>query len=423
MNTWIELLNGGMVGLFGSILAASFCGIGQDRRRSWYFGCGMTVIFLLQYGMSFFYEFAFLQRIYPLYFHLPCWILLATITRKCLWSLISILCAYLCCQLRHWFALLLNFLLSGGETAQNMMELVITIPLLLALLHFISPALRQVSGYSRKMQCQFAAIPAIYYGFDYLTCVYTRLLLDGTPVAVEFMPFICCIAYLVFLLYNVIKEEERHQLEQVQKTLDLQLKQAVREINLLRETQEQARRYRHDLRHHLQYLSACIQNGEPARAQAYIAGIFQEIEGQKIGYYCENEAANLVFSAFVSRAAREGIAFEIQGNLPTDVAISEQDLCVLLSNALENALHACQSLDIAQKGCTISVQMYQRDGKVFLQVRNPCEETVSFRKGLPVSDQPEHGIGIQSICAIVERYGGIYTFCVQNGSFVLRVSL
>ena len=32
-------------------------------------------------------------------------------------------------------------------------------------------------------------------------------------------------------------------------------------------------------------------------------------------------------------------------------------------------------------------------------------------------------IGVSSICAIVERYGGLYSFSVKEGKFVLRVSL
>ena len=41
----------------------------------------------------------------------------------------------------------------------------------------------------------------------------------------------------------------------------------------------------------------------------------------------------------------------------------------------------------------------------------------------PVTDRPGHGIGVGSICAIVERYGGLYSFSVREGKFVLRVSL
>ena len=184
-----------------------------------------------------------------------------------------------------------------------------------------------------------------------------------------------------------------------------------------------ASQYRHDLRHHLQYLSSCIGSGQAEQAQAYISDICEEIEAQKVQRYCENEAANLILSSFAGRAQKNGVSMHIQGTLPAFILVSDSDLCVLLSNALENALHACCSLVAEGKACEIDVQFYERGGKLFLQVTNPCRNTVHFEKGLPVSDRPGHGIGVQSICAIVRRYGGVYAFLVQDGQFILRLSL
>ena len=72
---------------------------------------------------------------------------------------------------------------------------------------------------------------------------------------------------------------------------------------------------------------------------------------------------------------------------------------------------------------SIEVQTYEKDGKFFLQVVNDCREAVRFEDGIPVTDRPGHGTGMSSICAIVERYGGLYSFSVKEGKFVLRVSL
>ena len=76
----------------------------------------------------------------------------------------------------------------------------------------------------------------------------------------------------------------------------------MREIAVLRESQTLTRQYRHDVRHLLQYLSACIENGQTEQAQAYISGICAQIEAQKVTRYCENEAANLILSSFAARA-------------------------------------------------------------------------------------------------------------------------
>lgn len=112
----------------------------------------------------------------------------------------------------------------------------------------------------------------------------------------------------------------------------------------------------------------------------------------------------------------------ICGTLPASIRISDSDLCVLLSNALENALHAC--LSIAEKeACVIDVQFYIRDNRLFLQIENPCCGNIPFENDIPVSHEPGHGIGVQSICAIAEHYNGIYAFWVKDGHFIVRLSI
>ena len=61
--------------------------------------------------------------------------------------------------------------------------------------------------------------------------------------------------------------------------------------------------------------------------------------------------------------------------------------------------------------------------RLFLQIMNSCDNNVVMKKGIPVTNKSGHGIGVNSICAIVERYGGIYSFLVKDCQFILRVSL
>lgn len=67
-------------------------------------------------------------------------------TRRALWPLVSVLTAYLCCQLRHWAALLVIALFpAGGTTLQDATELIVTLPILLVLIHWIAPSVRALS--------------------------------------------------------------------------------------------------------------------------------------------------------------------------------------------------------------------------------------------------------------------------------------
>lgn len=420
----VTLLNDAAVGVYGMILSAAFCGITWTRGKKWIYGLSMAAILLAQaavYGMT--TDLQLLKLLYPLVTHMPLVLVLAIIERKLLWPTISVLTAYLCCQLRRWLALLLTALMSGGAEVQTAAELALTLPLLLGLLYFVAPAVRTIAGYKPAMQVRFGLIPAVGYLFDYLTRIYTDLLAQGTPAAVEFMPFVCCVAYLAFVLRSSAENETRLRLEQTQENLHLQVTQATREIASLRESERRASTYRHDLRHHMQYLAGCIENGRTEQAQAYIREVCAEIESQKVRVFCENETVNLILSAFAGRAEESGVPLRVRAEVPHFIPVAETDLCVLLSNALENALHACQRLRQTGEPCDIELVVYEKSGKFFLQVTNTCPPDVTFEKGLPVTREPGHGIGVRSICSIAERYNGMYSFSEKDGRFVLRVSL
>lgn len=420
---YIHLINLGSVGVFGMVLSAAFCdGLWTKRKRLILTGC-MVIAMMIQGFLYFWVNSDIIEYIYPLITHVPLIIVLCILNKKCLWPTIAVLTAYFCCQLRRWLALLVVAVFSGGDVMKDVSELIITLPLLLVLLRFVAPAVRSISHYTISLQWQFGMVPALYYGFDYLTRIYTDMLVEGVLVAVEFMPFVCIVAYLVFVSYSSSEERIRSRLEQTQDCLSIQVTQAVREIEALRESQRKTSIYRHDLRHHIQYLSSCIENGMLEQAQGYIREIYSEIEANKITVYCKNEVANLIFSSFAGRAKDCGIPITIRADIPPTISISESDLCVLLSNALENALHACQRRNERGLSGSIEVSVYQKNERLFLQFVNSCDADIIFERGIPVAGSSGHGLGVRSICAIVEQYGGMYKFLVEDEKFILRIFL
>lgn len=419
----ISLLNGFAVAVFGMVLSASFCDVAWNRKRKIAMLGSMAGLLSIQGVIIYFMETQMVRLWYPVITHMPLMVILIILTKKKLWSVVSVFTAYLCCQVRRWIALLITAVLAGDVMVQEIAEVVITIPLFFLLLKYISPAVRSVSYSTTWVQSQFCLIPAVYYIFDYVTQIYTNLLSSGSPVVAEFMSFVCSAAYLVFVLRTSEEKWTRSQLEQIQDSLNLQISQAVREIETLRKSQEKTKEYRHDLRHHMQYIASCIENGKTEHAKDYIRGICSEIESNKIIVYCENEAANLIFSAFASRAKEQDISMLVKAQISENLHVSESDLCVLLSNALENALHACRDLKGKGKKNFIQITAFEKNDKLFLQIVNSCDTNVSIVQGIPVTKEPGHGIGVRSICALVERYQGIYTFEVAEDKFTLRILL
>ena len=416
--------NGIVVALFGVVLSAAFCDIRWTKKNRMVLVAYTVIVLLVQGAITYGLGWTEMQEAYPFTTHLPLAVVLSVLSGDWFWPTISVLAAYLCCQLRRWVALLVVALVtSPADWLQPAIEMAVTLPLLAALVRFVAPAARSFARYPRSVQLQFGVVPLAGYLFDYVTRIYTSLLADGNQAAVEFMFFVSSVAYIVFVLRISTEENTRNQLEQTRNNLKLQVGQAVREIEALRTSQQQTRAYRHDLRHHLQYISTCIENGRGEQAQEYIQSICSEIEASKVTIYCENETANLIFSSYAARAEECGVPFRVEANIPQSIPVAETDLCVLLSNALENALRACRRLKAEDKAVFIEVTAREKNGWLFLQFINPCPEGVRFENGVPVNRAEGHGVGVRSICAIVEKYKGLSDFSVQDGRFILRVSL
>ena len=129
----------------------------------------------------------------------------------------------------------------------------------------------------------------------------------------------------------------------------------------------------------------------------------------------------LFLPAFHLQSQRQGAVLTVDASLPNDVAISDTELCSLLSNGLENALHAVADLPADRK--QISLYCGVRQNKLLIEIRNPCAGPIAMRDGLPVSDREGHGYGCRSIQAIAQRNGGLCVFSARQGQFLLQIML
>ncbi len=198
-----------------------------------------------------------------------------------------------------------------------------------------------------------------------------------------------------------------------------ELDAAEAQLQLLQQAQHKTAVYQHDMRHHLNAIDAYLSAGEPGKAKTYIQKVRADIASITPTRFCENELVNLICSSFSQKAAESGITLSVDASLPLGLAISETELCSILSNGLENALRAASMAETSPRSisffCTI------RQNSLLLQITNPYSGAVHMQDGLPVSSCSGHGYGCRSIRTIVERYHGLCDFHAEAGLFTLRI--
>ena len=185
---------------------------------------------------------------------------------------------------------------------------------------------------------------------------------------------------------------------------------------------DEARQARHDMRHQLNQISALAETGDLDGLKAYLAKTAARIPDLDMNF-CENRAADSVAGYYCALAKREGVPFCAKLDLPQVLPVDEMDLCLVLSNLLENAFEA--SLRTAPARRKIEVTAYVHAERLLLvEVENAFDGEVNEKSGLfRSSKRKENGIGIQSVQHIAEKTGGASTFTHQNGVFSAKVML
>ena len=224
------------------------------------------------------------------------------------------------------------------------------------------------------------------------------------------------------LIINNFKQIKKGlEIENEVELINTQLYGATQYINSLKNSQVQATIYYHDLRHHLQLINSYALSQDYDSINEYISTIQKNIDVSTATSFCKNDTINLILSAFNAKAKNENIRLIVKGNLSNDMGIPETDFCVLISNAIENAIKATKQVNNRLK--EVKVSFYTKNNQIFLEVRNPYEGEIIFENGIPKTTNQEigHGIGTKSISLIVEKHGGIYNFETAMGEFILHV--
>ena len=177
--------------------------------------------------------------------------------------------------------------------------------------------------------------------------------------------------------------------------------------------------YQHDMRHHLNILKAFLDTEKTEQAKTYIQKVQQDVDAISTKRFCQNEIVNLLCSSFAGKAEQTGISLSIKAHLPDQIALSDTELCSILSNGLENAFHAVESLGRSEKW--VSLYCERKQNKFLLEIKNPYLGEIHIQDGVPLSERQGHGYGCRSIQTIAERHRGLCSFEPKNGIFTFRM--
>lgn len=138
-----------------------------------------------------------------------------------------------------------------------------------------------------------------------------------------------------------------------------------------------------------------------------------------IMFYSGNKLADAIL-ADKSALISENCRIDYSGIMPSSIA--NVDLCVILSNSLDNAIEACREIN---SPCTISVSVGEQQGYLVMSVKNPTAHSDSFYNIPPTSksEKEQHGMGLYNIESAVKKNNGQMKIKCENGVFELMITM
>lgn len=243
--------------------------------------------------------------------------------------------------------------------------------------------------------------------------------------AVAGLMFINIMVFFLFSrLQNQIEVRSRIRL------LETQTQVQSKSITQLENSYNGMRTLRHDMQNHLLCMSALIEKEDYAALRQYVNTMANTVDEAAFMRISGNNAVDAILNEKLLEAKKNKIATQydicpVDALLTTSPPrIEPMDLCILLSNALDNAVEACKKLPEGEERF-INIKIQSTQDYLVLSCANSAPEPK--RQGELFStdkqDAENHGFGLRSIKSTVKKYKGESLFRYENGIFTVIAKL
>ncbi len=262
---------------------------------------------------------------------------------------------------------------------------------------------------------QLILIPVISL-FLFVNLTYLNLSMGRTII---FIVAILIINFIAIRLYKEISSKYEEKYKQL--ILVKQNEYYINQFALMNESIKMRNAERHDFNNHLSVIASLIQRNEQAKAKEYIASVFDVYRSVKEVHYSGNLVIDSIINYKKVEAEQNGVSINIELNIPENLGVNSFDMTTILGNIIDNAIHATKKLE---KDKVIDLSINYNKGRLFIKISNPYNGQIKYENKELVTlheDRESHGIGLNNVKAVLERYNG--TLQVEHSDCIFSLML
>lgn len=279
------------------------------------------------------------------------------------------------------------------------------------------------SKISKKVFILIFALPVSTILIIYVVSQYAYSLVDINSVAWVAMSIILLVSSNILVFY--LFEKQLRQDEETKKSIlvQQQLRYQTQYFKELSDKYKLSNKTIHDSKNQLFAIAAAMSNNDMAAAKSRIEELCKNAAAGENSIRTGNDALDALINTKYNDNKELNIKFKHNIIMNINNKIDNIDLCIIIGNALDNAIEACSKID-KSKEKEIVLKIRQVNETLAIEMTNPTAESIEKVNGKLVSNKKEkelHGFGMQSIEEIVNKYNGNLSYSQKDGLFSLKI--
>ena len=195
------------------------------------------------------------------------------------------------------------------------------------------------------------------------------------------------------------------------------------QMDVMKQSEEKIRGLRHDLKHHLNELMLLAERDQADEIKEYIKNMDGFMTYSKEYVSSGNTDIDSLLNLMLDIAKKELGDVSCRVSIPKELAIESFDLNVILGNLLDNAIFAAKQT----REKYLKVRINYKAGMLLIQIENSytghLKKEGNRYSSTKEEDTEPHGMGLENVKSVVEKYDGDLIMKDENRIFQVKVVL
>ena len=225
----------------------------------------------------------------------------------------------------------------------------------------------------------------------------------------------------IAILYLISIMEKSMQKEQELILLNQNMEIQTKNLLALEKSFQNQRKATHEFKNQLNTIRNLLDSNQPDVAQKYVEQLQESHLVRAYSIRSSHPIIDAVINQKYQEAKESSIEMQIQINDLSGVSVKTNELVVLFSNLLDNAIEACCRLE---NNRIIHVSIIAGES-LFVSIKNttPSVEIINGTIATTKTDKDLHGYGLPSIQHILTMLQAEFTFAYEDGWFCFAAEI